>query len=141
MNNEIIKLWDNGKENLRNYLRTHNQSEYVTYEKLVKILIQECLNYNKTFQTKVFSDKIDISDHGEGRGVQIFLLHKEKYSPEVDDYYIFDNEYGSCSACDNLLRINEYKYDLPTEEQINQYMTLCLHMCQRIKCLNELCNN
>lgn len=38
--------------------------------------------------------------------------------------------YGSCTACDTLLSINEYEEDIPSEQQVEDYMILCLHLLQ-----------
>ena len=48
-----------------------------------------------------------------------------------------NNYYGSCSGCDTLLGINEYEDGLPNEEQVKDYMTLCLHLIQKLKPLTD----
>lgn len=43
-------------------------------------------------------------------------------------------DYGSCGHCDTLCSIKERDWgDRPTDDQVNEYMTLALHIVQRIK--------
>lgn len=137
MEKEIIERWERGKENLRNYLSTHSiWDNCSSYNELVYVLIEECLNYSTDER---FSTKFTCIDDGNYQGTQLFVLHYETYQPNINDYYIFDNEYGSCSGCDTLLGIIGYDYDvIPDENMVNQLMTLCLHMVQRIKCVYNL---
>lgn len=135
----IIKRWENGKENLRRWFETTPQCEYNNYSSIVSALIKKCLNYGDCGIR--ISEEFEVSDHGDYQGTQIFLLHEDEYQPSAYNYYVFDNYYGSCSVCDTLLGISGYEGGLPTKEQVDEYMTLCLHMVQRMKCLGELWNN
>lgn len=139
MEKDIIERWEKGKENLRNWLKVHEQSEYVNYKELVIALIENCLNYNVKSDERISTD-IDISDHGDYQGTQIFLIHRECYQPGCEDYWIFDNYYGSCSGCDTLLSISLYDNGLPTDSQVEEYMTLCLQLVQRMKSLGNVLN-
>ena len=105
MEKDIIERWEKGKENLRNWLKSHEQKEYGSYEDLVIALIENALNYDVKSVDRISTD-IDISDHGDYQGTQIFLIHRECYQPSCGDYWIFDNYYGSCSGCDTLLSIS-----------------------------------
>lgn len=140
METTIIKRWENGKENLRNYLATHPiEGNCDSYEALVKVLISECLNYTDD-SVPLFSSDIECIDDGHYQGTQIFVLHYETYQPSATDYFIFDNYYGSCKGCDILLSIVGYG-NLgvpPTIGMIAELMSLCLHMVQRMKCLANL---
>lgn len=135
MEKEIIEKWENGKNNLRNYLE-NNLTEITSnsYNQLVKTLISQCLNYNSEFET--FSEDFTCIDHGCYQGTQIFILHIATYQPDVDDYYYFANYYGSCSACDTLQGIlihTDWETGLPSKDQVDQLMALCLHMIQKMK--------
>lgn len=138
MDKEIIKRWEKGKENLREWFEMTPQSEYDSYSKVVSALIKNCLNYGDLSDDEEFSEDFDVSDHGNWQGTQIFLLHKDVYRPDISNYYIFDNYYGSCSGCDTLLSISRYEEGIPTKEQVDEYMTLCLHMVQRMRWLGDL---
>ena len=49
-----------------------------------------------------------------------------------ESFIITTNDYGSCSGCDTLLSISGYDTEFPSEEQVNEYMTLSLHLVQRM---------
>lgn len=137
MEKEIIERWERGKENLRDYLSTHIiWDNCSSYNELVNVLIKECLNYSTD---EKFSTKFTCIDDGDYQGTQLFILHYDTYQPGVNDYYIFDNMYGSCSGCDTLLGIIGYDFDvIPDEDMVNHLMALCLHMVQRMKCVCNL---
>ena len=126
MNKKIIDSWYLHKDELENYFKTTRQEEYDSYEKLVKLIVEYFLpNYN--------SKEITVIDDGDYQGTEIFLIHEDVYQPGVEDYLYTHNYYGSCSGCDTLLSISEYQDGLPTEEQVKDYMTLCLHLIQKLK--------
>lgn len=62
-------------------------------------------------------------------------------NPDASDYYVFDNYYGSCSGCDTLLHIVEFMSGLPSKDDVDSLMKLCLHMVQRMRCLSDLLND
>lgn len=141
MEKEIIERWEKGKENLQKYLSTHKiENTCESYEDLVKVLINQCLNYSKDYP--IFSTEFVCIDNGDYQGTQIFVLHYNTYQPNASDYYIFDNDYGSCSGCDTLLGIIGYGSTdgFPNEDMVNKLITLCLHMVQRMKCIDNLWN-
>lgn len=141
MEKEIIKRWEDGKENLRKWFKSTPQKQYPSYKSIVKALIMHCLNYNIERRYDLISKSFEISDHGDYQGTQIFLLHRVTCQPCIEDYIVFDNEYGSCSGCDMLQYIQcvgNYEGEPPTDEQVDLYMTLCLHMVQRMKYLKDL---
>jgi hypothetical protein len=53
------------------------------------------------------------------------------YQP--DNYWATKVYYGSCSGCDTLQHILAYSEESFNEQQINDLMTLSLHMLQRMK--------
>lgn len=78
-----------------------------------------------------------VIDNGTYQGAQIFIIPEDVYSPTVGHYVMTNAYYGSCSICDTLLKISCYEDGLPTEEQVNGYMTLALHLVQKLKWLDE----
>ena len=126
MNEEIIKNWYLRKNDLEHYFRTTRQTEYDSYEKIVKLIV-------KYFLPDYDQEEIKVIDDGDYQGTQIFIIPKDTYQPCVDEYLYTHNYYGSCSGCDTLLGINSYEEGLPTEEQVQEYMILCLHLVQRLK--------
>lgn len=131
---EFVLKWEERKEALEHKIRNTPQSEYDTYEKMVKILFDVVINYGEPFYEQYVTDCITKVDSGDYRGTHIFVLHKES----IDDSYIGDYvyttvRYGTCSGCDILKNINGdgYSYDLPNDEQVKDYMTLMLHLIQK----------
>ena len=130
MNKEIINNWYLHKDELENYFRTTRQEKYDSYEELVKLVVKYFLpDYNYK--------KITVIDDGDYQGTQIFIIPKNTYQPCVTEYLYTNNYYGSCSGCDTLLGISGYEDDLPTEKQVKDYMTLCLHLIQKLKPLTD----
>lgn len=139
MINNFIEAWDKNKNKLREYLRTHSQTEYSNYFDLVKILFDIIINpYLEEYESKFDTDKekIQVIDDGDYQGTLIFILHRNTYQPDISEYIYTYVNYGSCSGCDTLLRIqseNFYRddsYEYSTDLQINDYMTLFLHLLQ-----------
>lgn len=136
---EFVLAWEKNKKNLETYLRNHKQSEYSEYKDLVKLLFGIVINpeiernyycSDTTFDT---GDLLVIDD-GDYQGTQVFVLHKDRYQPSVDDYVYTNVYYGSCSGCDTLQNIQRYDYDkCPSETQLKEYMTLCMHLLQKCK--------
>lgn len=138
MEKEIIRRWEANKEHLKSYIKSLRFGDCDEYEKLVRILITECLNHeDENFNAK----ELVRIDHGDYQGTEIYLFHTDTYQPDTEEYYIFDNCYGSCSGCDTLKSIFEYSWDdedFITDKQADELMTLLLHMVQRIRCLGNL---
>lgn len=135
----FINSWEKNKSNLEEYIRTHKQVEYDSYRILVKLIFDLVINPDvDTYRDDIFdTDKIDVLDHGDYQGTLIFILHRDTYQPLVDDYIYTYVYYGSCSGCDTLQAIHHYDEDEPDENQVEDYMTLCLHLVQHCKCMGE----
>lgn len=65
-------------------------------------------------------------------GGLLYIFHSH-HECESRRYWYVKVDYGSCSACDTLLAIKGESYDTPLFSQIEQYMTLALHVVQGIK--------
>ena len=130
---EVIKQWDENKHKLEEYFRTTKQEEYsgsykAILQKVIELVVTEKDEYNKYDATK-----ITVVDDGDYQGTQLFLIPTDTYIPSVEDYLITHTYYGSCSGCDTLQAISSYDDDLQTEEQVKEYMTLALHLVQKMK--------
>lgn len=129
---EFCKAWEANKGNLEEYFRTHTQDNYDSYDALVKLLFDIVINPSmKSDYYRFRTDDMTVLDHGEWQGTLIFILHMNCYQPSVDEYVYTSMGYGSCSGCDTLQGIHNYGTELPSEQQIKDYMTLCLHLLQR----------
>ena len=132
---KLVQQWDKNKNRLEEYFRTTEQKEYDSYEIIVKMLFKYVINHNskETFDVK----KMTIIDDGNYKGTQIFIIPKDTYQPNVDDYLITNTYYGSCSGCDTLQGICHYEDGFPNEEQVREYMMLALHFIQKMKYLSD----
>lgn len=132
---EFVLAWERNKENLESYLKTHRQEEYDSYEKLLKLLFDLVINYEAPSARECYcTDDITVINQGDCQGILIFVLHKNDDYPDMEDWVYTHVYYGSCSGCDTLMHINDDCSDcdkLPTENQVKDYMTLCLHLLQR----------
>lgn len=132
----FVNAWDKNKGELENYFRTHPLSDYYfNYTNLVKLLFDMVINPEMEYEFDRYrtgDDEIHVIDDGDYQGTYIFLLHKDTYQPGVSDYIYTSVWYGSCSGCDTLQSICSYAddTDFATEEQIEGYMELCLHLLQ-----------
>lgn len=129
---EIIELWEKNKHNLEEWFKTTKQNEYDSYAKIVRKLFELCLS-----EAEFNVDKMTIIDNGDYQGTLLFIIPKDTYQPCVGDYVITNTYYGSCSGCDTLQGINSWDEELPTDEQVKQYMTLALHLVQKLKWLDK----
>ena len=127
---EFVEAWDKRKDNLREYIATHWQTEYYEYKDLVKLLFDIVINPGiHPFAT----EEITEIDHGDYQGTLIYLLHEEGYQPGVEEYVYTSVGYGSCSGCDTLQWIRERGEGIPNDKQTEDYMTLFLHLLQNCK--------
>lgn len=126
---EFCLAWEKNKDKLEEYFRNTKQDKYGEYKNLVELLFDIVINpeLDNKFDTK---NILEIDD-GDYQGTEIFILHKNVYQPDIEDYVYTNTYYGSCSGCDTLLAINEYEDGLPDDSQINDYMDLCLHLFQK----------
>jgi hypothetical protein len=134
---EVIKQWDENKHKLEEYFRTTKQEEYSgsyksILQKIIELVVTEKDDYNKYDATK-----ITVVNDGDYQGTQIFLIPTDTYQPGIEDYLITHTYYGSCSGCDTLKAISSYEDDLPTDEQVKEYMTLALHLVQKMKRITD----
>lgn len=143
---KFIDAWNKNNGILEEYFRITEQSDYASYEDLIKLVFDMVINpylYLKYNRCEYSTNDIKVIDDGGCEGTQIFILHERISYPSIGDYIYTHTYYGTCSGCDALMAINdEYSSDgLPTEEQIKDYMTLCLHLvekCHYLYCEEEI---
>lgn len=136
MIDNLVKQWDENKYKLEEYFKTTVQSDYDSYEKIVIKLFELCLPKANDYSGFDLS-KMTVIDNGDYQGTQIFIIPVDTYQPNVGDYVITNTHYGSCSGCDTLQSIHDYNRSLPTIEQVKDYMTLALHLVQKLKWLDS----
>lgn len=131
---EIIQKWELNKSKLEDYFKTTEQKEYSGYKEILGKIIELILNDENDFDYKNYdANKITEIDDGDYQGTLVYLIPKNTYQPSIGDYLITYVYYGSCSGCDTLLGISEYEDKLPSENQVKEYMTLALHLIQKMK--------
>lgn len=132
---EFAQAWDANKLQLRNYLAGHDQVQYETYKDLVTILFDVVVNpYMKALSRSPYDTcKITEIDDGDYQGALLYVIPVETCQPSPWEYVITFQWYGSCSGCDELQGISNYEGGKPTNEQLDDYMQLCLHMLQHCK--------
>jgi len=134
MRKEIIEQWDKNKSKLEEYFEATKQEEYCeSYLSILKKVFELVLT-DEEWQL----DKITVVDDGYYQGTQLFIIPKQTYQPSEDEYLFTAVSYGSCSGCDTLQAISQYGYDLPTKSQVAEYMTLSLHLIQKMKKFEDL---
>ena len=129
MDLKFIKQWEANKKNLKKYFKNNKQYEYSTYEEIIRLILRICLTG--------YEWKYDIESwrYGKESGHTLFIASTKNNLIKA----VTHNSYGTCSGCDTLLGINEYTVGYPTKEQVNQYMTLSLHLIQRMKKIDFTC--
>lgn len=79
-------------------------------------------------------DRIHEIDDGDYQGTLVYVIAAKGYQP--CDYWSVRVGYGSCSGCDTLEAIGRYGNDEPSDSQLDDYMTLALHVVQNLKPLS-----
>jgi hypothetical protein len=134
---EIVIQWEENKVKLEEYFRTTKQEEYSkSYKQILTKVFELCIQKADEYSGFDVS-KMTVIDDGDYQGTEIFIIPKDTYQPSVGDYVITNTDYGSCSGCDTLQRICSYEDDIPTEDQVKEYMTLSLHLVQKLKWMSE----
>lgn len=134
---EFVQQWDERKHLLEEWLKENKPSQYEDiYKKLFELVITQPNGYADDWNWERFR----VIDDGHYQGNLIFILCNDSYQPDLRDYIFTDVSYGSCSGCDTFEHIRDladWDEDKNTDEQVNQYMTLALHMVQETKTLKS----
>lgn len=132
---KVMEQWNKNKDKLRSDLANDvklNSCEYIyLVEKVVSIILNNGDNDN--YDYNIFSIKnITQIDNGDYQGTLLFIIPRNTYQPSAAEYLMTYVNYGSCSGCDTLQRIQGWIDEPPTEQQLNDYMALCLHLCENM---------
>jgi hypothetical protein len=134
---EIIQKWEENKIKLEEYFKTTKQEEYLSYETIVRKIFEICINVSDQDYDNFNLERLHVIDDGHYQGTEIFIIPKNVYQPSAEDYIVTDTYYGSCAGCDTLQGICDYESDtFPNEVQLNNYMTLALHLVQKMHWLS-----
>lgn len=136
-----IKQWQEKKGELRKYFQRTTQGEYDEYGKILEVLLTVCVCFSDENGNGWDLNRIvEIRTEGHYSGDIVFVI--PTVFSDIKNYAITAVEYGSCTGCDTLCRIQgndrRYKNALPTESQVDNYMNLSLHLVQKMKRLHFL---
>jgi hypothetical protein len=127
---EFVTRFDFARAQLAEVFSKAHPSEYFDIVKAVVLAVAGDA-YNA-----MDSERIHQIDDGDYQGTLLFVIGAQGYQPEK--YWYVRVDYGSCSTCDTLQGIQDYsRDDPPTLAQVNQYMTLALHIVQGLKLLQD----
>lgn len=134
--------WDQNKGLLEQHLRTDTTLNSCEYKDLVELVVKYILNGGEKPQTFVNHlwdyENIVTIDHGEYQGTILFLIPMCAYQPAEYEYLMTFVGYGSCSGCDTLQAIQDYRDELLSDKQVKEFMTLCKDLvCNMIKPYNS----
>ena len=114
----------------RDMLRERFSAEHPTsYEDIVKAVV-EVISVNDSYGSPDPS-RIHQIDDGDYQGILVFIIGEVGYQP--NNYWYVKVSYGSCGGCDTLESIRAYDDSPPNESQVNDYMTLALHIVQGLR--------
>lgn len=132
---EFNMLWEKHKNELEEYIKTHDQDMYEDYIELVKLIVTNILNKGEIlFNVENITEIVS----GGYQGILIFIIPENTPGCDFEEGYVWTSvKYGSCSWCDTLqsIRVMEDTFGLPTKSQVKEYMTLCLHLFQKLRWL------
>ena len=130
--------WYENKDKLEAAIMTDTKLNSCEYSYLVELIVEYILNPSiETNWMKFDADKITVIDNGDYQGTILFMIPRKTYQPSANDYLLTYSSYGSCSGCDTLMSIQDWKDGVPTESQVKDYMALCKDLvCNIVKPYN-----
>ena len=126
-----LDKWNENKDTLKEVLANDTKLNDCEYIYLVELVVEYILgdNWDK--------DNITVIDNGDYQGTLLFLIPEDTYHPAEYEYLMTFVEYGSCSGCDTLQRIQSWNDGKLSEEQLKDFMLLCKDLvCNMIKPFN-----
>lgn len=115
------------KESLREMLSKEHPADY---KELVKTVLEILYDKDDRENSPNIESLVKVSAGGHSGELLFTFSNCQAY--DIKFYYLII-DYGSCGGCDTLEAIKNYSSEPPTKEQLDDYMTLALHIVQRIK--------
>lgn len=122
---KFVERWNDRYGSMRAKITSHPDS----YDVLVKWVIETLVD--ESDDEPLDPERITVINHGDYQGTLLYVIGAEGYQPS--DYWAVSVGYGSCSGCDTLEAIRSYDDEPPTESDIDQYMSLGLHIVQGLR--------
>lgn len=137
-----LEQWNKNNKKLEEVIRNDATINGCDYKYLFQLIVEHILNDDCTDEKKgILYDKerIVVIDDGDGQGTLLFLVPLLNGIPAEYDYLMSFVDYGSCAYCDVLESIQLSNFDdTPTEQQVKDYMKLCLDLvCNIIRPYNN----
>ncbi len=128
---ELVARWEQNKPQIRKSFEVKHPKDY---KDLVKTVVEN-ITSKEYGELSLDPERIHQIDDGDYQGTLVFVIAEKGYQPSK--YYSVLVDYGSCSACDSLQSIRDYSDGPPTKNQVDEYMTLALHIVQKLKFIGE----
>lgn len=122
----FVDIFMNHKQELEQFFVKHPEN----YKEIVVAVVRLLAQYDDSYESPD-PDLVHEIDDGDYQGTLVYVIASQGYQPEK--YWAVKVIYGSCSGCDTLESIRDYSDDAPDEQQVKDYMTLCLHIIQNMK--------
>lgn len=116
----FVKSWYTHQNTLREKFAAKHPGNY---KEVVRNVVEML-----AIDNDIDPERIHEIDDGDYQGTLVYVIAERSYQP--DRYWYVMVNYGSCSGCDTLEAIRSYDDGQPDEKQINEYMTLALHIVQ-----------
>lgn len=124
---EFVDAFDKRKGEIRAKWRSERPSGYAD---IVRAVVEILSDPDGLWPDEPDPERIHQIDDGDYQGTLVFVIADKGYQPST--YWNVMVSYGSCSGCDTFESICGYPDEPPTEEQLDDYMTLALHIVQKL---------
>lgn len=131
MIDEFVAAWEKRRNEVEAVFFEKHPEEYIDVVRAVVSILSDAYDYD--YESPDPSRIHEIND-GDYQGTLLYVVGANSYQPSV--YWWVMVDYGSCSGCDALEGIRSCGDDPPTAGQVEQYMTLALHIVQKLKRLD-----
>ena len=127
---EYVDKFMSGKKEIRAAISKHPDDYEELFRKVFGIIVGD--GYEE-----IDLSKLSCVDYGDYHGSLLFVAPCTGYQP--DTFYVLVVDYGSCPGCDTLCAIHSGwdEDEAPTEKELDDYMSLALHMVQGLKKLSS----
>lgn len=132
---EFVQRWEARKHELEaDFRKEHVDSYFDLVRKVTQIVTTDNYSYDEGAPDP---ERIHEINDGYYQGTLLYVIAEKGYQPRT--YYSVFIDYGSCSGCDTLQSICDMPWHnndgnkSPTDSQVQQYMTLALHIVQGLK--------
>jgi len=128
---EFVERWEANKDNVKAYFQKQHPGEY----KDIVRLVVENITLDRPTTLSPDPERIHEINDGNWQGTLLYIIAQKGYQP--NKYYSVYVDYGSCSGCDTLESLRGWGGKPPTDDQIDGYMQLALHIVQGLKVVGE----